>query len=110
MSSQKNFLVILTTSLLVTITAKSSFAFSITPDQTQSIKDSDGTYQYEQFYESRQGVTRLDAWPDLNPGKPFPPDPRRDFNKMGDGLLYWLLIAIFTLSNNLLLRLHPELL
>lgn len=28
---------------------------------------------------------------------------------MGDGLLYWLLIAIFTLSNNLLLKLHPEL-
>ena len=29
--------------------------------------------------------------------------------QMGDGLLYWLLIAIFTLSNSLLLRLHPEL-
>lgn len=29
--------------------------------------------------------------------------------QMGDGLIYWLLIAIFTLSNNLLLRLHPEL-
>ncbi|MEH2182410.1 hypothetical protein [Nostoc sp.] len=29
--------------------------------------------------------------------------------QMGDGLLYWLLIALFTLSNNLLLRLHPEL-
>jgi len=29
---------------------------------------------------------------------------------MGDGLLYWLLIAIFTLSNTLLLNLHPELL
>ena len=29
--------------------------------------------------------------------------------QMGDGLLFWLLIAIFTLSNNLLLRLYPEL-
>ncbi|WP_407884996.1 hypothetical protein [Scytonema sp. NUACC26] len=29
--------------------------------------------------------------------------------QMGDGLLYWILIAIFTLSNTLLLRLHPEL-
>ncbi|WP_243146902.1 hypothetical protein [Scytonema sp. UIC 10036] len=28
---------------------------------------------------------------------------------MGDGLLYWILIAIFTLSNTLLLRLHSEL-
>lgn len=29
--------------------------------------------------------------------------------QMGDGLLYWLLIAIFTLSNALLLRVYPEL-
>jgi O-antigen ligase len=29
--------------------------------------------------------------------------------QMGDGLLYWLLIAIFTLSNALLLRIYPEL-
>jgi O-antigen ligase len=29
--------------------------------------------------------------------------------QMGDGLLYWLLIAVFTLSNALLLRLYPEL-
>ncbi|MEH2409236.1 MAG: O-antigen ligase family protein [Nostoc sp.] len=40
------------------------------------------------------------------------PEPWRSLfgqEQMGDGLLYWLLIAIFTLSNNLLLRLHPEL-
>jgi hypothetical protein len=29
--------------------------------------------------------------------------------QMGDGLLYWLLIAIFTLSNALILRIYPEL-
>ena len=28
---------------------------------------------------------------------------------MGDGWLYWLLIAIFSLSNRLLLKIHPEL-
>jgi len=40
------------------------------------------------------------------------PEPWRSLfgqEQMGDGLLYWVLIAIFTLSNNLLLRLHPEL-
>lgn len=31
-------------------------------------------------------------------------------NQMGDGWLYWLALAAFTLSNTLLLRLHPELL
>ncbi|NEP82299.1 MAG: O-antigen ligase family protein [Okeania sp. SIO3B3] len=29
-------------------------------------------------------------------------------DQMGDGLLYWLLIATFTLSNTLLLKQHPE--
>lgn len=40
---------------------------------------------------------------------PFPLRSLLGQEQMGDGLLYWLLIAIFTLSNNLLLRLHPEL-
>ncbi|MBW4429564.1 MAG: O-antigen ligase family protein [Nostoc desertorum CM1-VF14] len=40
---------------------------------------------------------------------PFPWRSLFGQEQMGDGLLYWLLIAIFTLSNNLLLRLHPEL-
>ncbi|NJL77667.1 MAG: O-antigen ligase family protein [Richelia sp. RM2_1_2] len=39
---------------------------------------------------------------------PFPLRSLFAQEQMGDGLLYWLLIAIFTLSNNLLLRLHPE--
>ncbi|WP_223278225.1 O-antigen ligase family protein [Nostoc sp. 'Peltigera membranacea cyanobiont' 232] len=39
---------------------------------------------------------------------PFPWRSLFGQEQMGDGLLYWLLIAIFTLSNNLLLRLHPE--
>jgi hypothetical protein len=99
MPSQKYFLVFLTTAVLVTLTGKSSFAFSITPDQTQPIKDSDRTYKYEEYYDFRQGVTRLDAWPDFSPGKPFPPDPRRELNKGQvveirpggtDGLLYLL--------------------
>ena len=30
-------------------------------------------------------------------------------DQMGDGFLYWLLIAIFTLSNSLILKLRPEL-
>lgn len=70
-------LVFLTATLLVALTGQPSLAFRITPDQTRAIKDSDGTYKYEEYYENRQGVTRLDAWPDLSPGKPFPPDPRR---------------------------------
>lgn len=40
------------------------------------------------------------------------PFPERSFwgqDQMGDGWLYWLLIAIFSLSNRLLLKLHPEL-
>ncbi len=40
---------------------------------------------------------------------PFPWRSLLGQEQMGDGLLYWLLISIFTLSNNLLLRLHPEL-
>ena len=40
---------------------------------------------------------------------PFPLRSLFAQEQMGDGLLYWLLIAIFTLSNNLLLRLYPEL-
>ena len=40
---------------------------------------------------------------------PFPWRSLFGQEQMGDGWLYWLLIAIFTLSNNLLLRLHPEL-
>lgn len=40
---------------------------------------------------------------------PFPWRSLLGQEQMGDGLLYWLLIAIFTLSNNLLLRLHPKL-
>ncbi len=41
------------------------------------------------------------------------PFPLRSFwgqDEMGDGWLYWLVIAVFTLSNTLLLRHHPELL
>jgi hypothetical protein len=40
------------------------------------------------------------------------PFPERSFwgqDQMGDGWLYWLLIAIFSLTNRLLLKLHPEL-
>lgn len=66
MSSQHNSLVFLATTLLVTLTSQSSFAFSITPDQPG---DSDGTYKYSDRYELRQGITKLDAWS-------FP-DPRR---------------------------------
>jgi O-antigen ligase len=40
---------------------------------------------------------------------PFPWRSLFGQEQMGDGLLYWLLIAIFTLSNSLLLRLHTEL-
>ncbi|QLE59586.1 O-antigen ligase family protein [Nostoc sp. TCL26-01] len=40
---------------------------------------------------------------------PFPWRSLLGQEQMGDGWLYWLLIALFTLSNNLLLRLHPEL-
>lgn len=40
---------------------------------------------------------------------PFPLRSLFGQEQMGDGLLYWLLIAGFTLSNTLLLRLHPEL-
>jgi O-antigen ligase len=40
---------------------------------------------------------------------PFPIRSLLGQEQMGDGLLYWVLIAIFTLSNTLLLRLHPEL-
>lgn len=41
---------------------------------------------------------------------PFPLRSLVGQNQMGDGWLYWLIIAAFTLSNTLLLRLHPELL
>lgn len=41
---------------------------------------------------------------------PFPLRSLLGQEQMGDGWLYWLLIAGFTLSNTLLLRLHPELL
>ena len=41
---------------------------------------------------------------------PFPLRSLVGQNQMGDGWLYWLVIASFTLSNALLLRLHPELL
>ncbi|MCC3408827.1 MAG: O-antigen ligase family protein [Microcoleus sp. PH2017_10_PVI_O_A] len=40
------------------------------------------------------------------------PFPERSFwgqDQMGDGWLYWLLISIFSLTNRLLLKLHPEL-
>ncbi|MBW4648357.1 MAG: O-antigen ligase family protein [Kastovskya adunca ATA6-11-RM4] len=43
----------------------------------------------------------------------YSPFPLRSFlgqEQMGDGWLYWLIIAAFTLSNTLLLRIHPELL
>ncbi|MBV6627613.1 MAG: O-antigen ligase family protein [Rivularia sp. (in: Bacteria)] len=40
---------------------------------------------------------------------PFPIRSLLGQEQMGDGLLYWLLIAVFTLSNSLLLRLKPEL-
>ncbi|MBW4557948.1 MAG: hypothetical protein KME59_18840 [Trichormus sp. ATA11-4-KO1] len=81
MLSQKYFLGLLTTAVLVAITGKSSVAFTIIPDQTLPIKDSDRTYKYEEYYDFRQGVTKLDAWPDFSPEKPFPPDPRRELNK-----------------------------
>lgn len=40
---------------------------------------------------------------------PFPLRSLLGQEQMGDGLLYWLLIAIFSLSNNLLIKQHPEL-
>lgn len=40
---------------------------------------------------------------------PFPLRSLLGQEQMGDGWLYWVEIAIFTLSNTLLLRLHPEL-
>ncbi len=40
---------------------------------------------------------------------PFPLRSLFGQEQMGDGWLYWLLISVFTLSNTLLLRLHPEL-
>lgn len=41
---------------------------------------------------------------------PFPQTSLFGQDQMGDGWLYWLIIATFTVSNTLLLRLHPELL
>ncbi|CBN55508.1 MULTISPECIES: O-antigen ligase family protein [Kamptonema] len=41
---------------------------------------------------------------------PFPLTSFLGQDQMGDGWLYWLLIATFTLSNTLLLKLHPQLL
>lgn len=41
---------------------------------------------------------------------PFPLRSLFGQDQMGDGLLYWLLIAGFTLTNTLLLKIHPELL
>ena len=41
---------------------------------------------------------------------PFPLRSLFGQDQMGDGWLYWLIIATFTLSNTLLLRLHPEIL
>lgn len=40
---------------------------------------------------------------------PFPWRSLFGQEQMGDGWFYWLLIAIFTLSNSLLLKLHPQL-
>jgi len=40
---------------------------------------------------------------------PFPLFSLFGQEQMGDGWLYWLLIATFALSNSLLLRIHPEL-
>lgn len=40
---------------------------------------------------------------------PFPLRSLLGQEQMGDGWLYWVLIAVFSLSNTLLLRLHPEL-
>ncbi|MEG4503512.1 O-antigen ligase family protein [Microcoleus sp. F6_B4] len=40
---------------------------------------------------------------------PFPLTSFLGQDQMGDGWLYWLLIAAFTLSNSLLLTLHPQL-
>jgi hypothetical protein len=39
---------------------------------------------------------------------PFPLTSFFGQDQMGDGWLYWLLIAAFTLSNTLLIRLHPK--
>ncbi|MFE1747795.1 O-antigen ligase family protein [Coleofasciculus sp. H7-2] len=41
---------------------------------------------------------------------PFPLRSLFGQEQIGDGWLYWLIIAVFTLSNTLLLRLYPELL
>lgn len=39
---------------------------------------------------------------------PFPLLSFRGGDQMGDGWLYWLIVATFSLSNTLVLRLHPE--
>ena len=41
---------------------------------------------------------------------PFPSTSFWGQNQMGDGWLYWIALALFTLSNTLLLKLHPQLL
>jgi hypothetical protein len=74
MLSKKYFLALCTTTVLVTISSQSSLAFTLTPGQPG---DSDGTYRYADWYENRQGLVTLDAWPE------FPPDPRRGFPDVG---------------------------
>lgn len=51
------------------------------------------------------GIGLLSTWE-----SPFPLRSLFGQDQMGTGLLYWLIIATFTLSNTLLLKLHPELL
>lgn len=70
MALRQHSLVFFTTTLLAGLTSQPSLAFQITPSQPG---DSSGTYVYQVNYQNRQGVTTLDAWPDLSPGKPFPP-------------------------------------
>ena len=41
---------------------------------------------------------------------PFPLNSFLGQDQMGDGWLYWVALALFTLSNTLLLKLHPQLL
>lgn len=89
MLSKKYFLALGTTTVLVTISSQSSFAFTLTPRQPG---DSDGTFRHSVWYENRQGLVSLDAWPELD-GRRYLPQPGvvHTIRPGGtDGLLYLL--------------------
>ena len=89
MLSKKYFLALWSTTVLVTISSQSSFAFTLTPGQPG---DSDGTFRHSQWYENRQGLVSLDAWPEVDPRRYLPqPGVVHTIRPGGtDGLLYLL--------------------